>query len=93
MNCELFVYYTGGATSSNNSYYLYTGQYWWTLSPEGFNYLFGYNFLVYSSGMLSYSNDTDFSTNGVRPAISLSHDLLVSRGDGTSENPYELVLE
>ena len=30
---------------------------------------------------------------GIRPSISLRNDLIVSRGDGTSTNPYELVLE
>ena len=78
---------------TNDIYYLNTGETWWTLSPQGYNYLFGYLFSIRFSGDLYYSNDTDFSTNGVRPAISLRNDLVVSKGEGTSENPYELVLE
>ena len=81
----------GGTGYSNNSYYLYTGQYWWSLSPYSFYYDNAYEFDVYSSGNLS--NGYVDGTYGVRPAIVLAHDLLVERGTGTSTNPYELVLE
>ena len=80
-----------GGVDSNNSYYLCTGQYWWTLSPFSFNSLNGIDFLVNSYGRLS-----DYGVNngyGVRPSVSLAPGILVSRGTGTSEAPYELVLE
>ena len=80
----------GGASSSNNSYYLYTGEAWWSLSPD--------SFAVVASG--SYMNSSDCLSSygarngsGVRPSIVLASGILVSRGTGTSENPYELVLE
>ena len=81
----------GGATSSNNSYYLYTGQYWWSLSSYYFNHNIAREFNMASSGSLN--NVTVSSTYGVRPSIALSGDLLVAQGTGTSESPYELVLE
>ena len=76
---------------SSNSY-LNTGQSWWTLSPSSFSQYYSYTYEVTSSGNLNYSNN-DYNSNGVRPSIVLTHDLIVARGDGTSENPYELVLE
>ena len=39
-----------------------------------------------NSGNVSYAS-------GVRPVIVLANDLVVERGTGTSENPYELALE
>ena len=34
-----------------------------------------------------------FDALGVRPAIALANDLLVAKGDGTSEAPYELLTD
>ena len=81
----------GGAGSRNNSYYLYTGEYWWSLSPNVFNNSGANDFNVNYSGTLSYYGVDN--THGVRPAIALANDLIVERGTGTSTNPYELVLE
>ena len=83
-----------GYRGNSSSSYLYTGQYWWSLSP----YLFYDNDAVGFAVMLALNSDDMyyFTVNyayGVRPAISLRNDLIVSRGTGTSENPYELVLE
>ena len=81
----------GTGSSNNNSYYLYTGEHWWSLSPRSFNNIFANEFYVYSSGRWDVNSVA--VTYGVRPAIVLAHDLLVERGTGTSTNPYELVLE
>ena len=83
------VAYAGGVYgSSNSSYYLYTDQNYWTLSPYYFN---GYNafvFRVNSSGYLtSYFVD---GTSGVRPAINLRADTTFT-GTGTSDDPYTVV--
>ena len=76
----------GGTTSSNRSYYLYTGQYYWTMSPS--YYLGGWAnvFGVSSNGDLDW-NGVD-SAYGVRPVLNLSADVTISSGDGTSSNPY-----
>ncbi len=77
----------GGKTSSNNSYYLYTGQYYWTMSPSSANSSGDtYVFYVTSSGYLN--SNRVHSTRGVRPVLNLSADVTISAGNGTMENPY-----
>ena len=77
----------GGTTSSNRSYYLYTGQYYWTMSPYyadsgGWARVF----LVSSNG--SFGGSSVNNAWGVRPVLNLSADVTISSGDGTSSNPY-----
>ena len=79
-----------GYNGYSSSSYLNTGQYWWSLSPYNFYNSFAYEFYVYSTGLNCSSVGY---TYGVRPSVSLAPGILVSRGTGTSENPYELVLE
>ncbi len=76
----------------SSSSYLNTRESWWSLSPYSFNYNYAGEFFVSSSGDLNYGNVVS-NTGGVRPSVSLAPGILVSRGTGTSENPYELVLE
>ena len=64
-------------------------NYWWSLSPGGFNGFNAYVWLVGSgylyNGLLDVRNDF-----GVRPAISLVSSTNVT-GEGTSENAYKVV--
>ena len=80
-----------GGNSANGgiiSYYLYTNDYVWSMSP----YDFGYN----NSSVLLYSIDTNFYHNsvnylfaGLRPSVSLKHGTeFLAGGDGTPLNPY-----
>ena len=74
---------------SNTNYYLYNGQYQWSLSPGNFNpsYSNAIVWHVYPSGSLypwSYATDSF----GVRPVINLKADTLIIKGDGTALNPY-----
>ena len=81
--------------SSNKADYLYTGEDWWLLSPYYFNpsYANGaFNFYVGSSNNLAYSHVMR-GIQGVRPVISLSSEIIVVRGDGSSEHPYEVMSE
>ena len=81
----------GRGGSSNSSYYLYTGDYWWSLSP---NYYYGgsaYGFFVDSTGYFHFYSV--FSVIGVRPSVSLAPGIMVVNGDGSSEKPYEVMLE
>ena len=85
------VAYAGGVVgSSNSSYYLYTNQYYWTMSPSYFNGSYAYVFRVHSSGNLFnyYVN----SAYGVRPAINLRDDTKFT-GSGTSTDPYTVVYD
>ena len=85
------VYMAGGVWgTSNSSYYLYTGQNYWTMSPS----YFGSNgsahvFYVHSNGNLSHAY-VDWTSGGVRPVINLSADVTAKSGNGTSSTPYEI---
>ena len=80
------VAYAGGVYGTNNtSYYLYTGQWYWTISPLSFSGGASV-FRVFSAGNLDSSSV--YNSLGVRPAINLRADVTISSGDGTSSNPY-----
>ena len=77
-----------GGYSNNGSYYLYTGQDYWSGSPMSISsYNFGTPvvFRVGSSGSLG-NHYVEYGY-GVRPLISLSSEAKLS-GDGTWNNPY-----
>ena len=71
--------------ASNSSYYLYTNQIYWTMSPYYYSGLHAYLFYVSSSG--TFSPDGVNYARGVRPVINLSPDVTLS-GTGTTSNPY-----
>ena len=75
----------GGHNSSNNKYYLYTGNEYWTMSPHNFSGS-AYVRYVYSDGVL-ISNTIAIGTSGVRPVINLKPNSLTS-GDGSALNPF-----
>ena len=84
------VAYAGGVYGqTNNGYYLYTNQYYWTMSPHDFNGSYARVFYVYSDGFLldSYVNG---GTRGVRPVINLKADVTIT-GSGTISDPYVVV--
>ncbi len=78
-------YFKADNSSNNNQFYLYTGQYYWTMSPSSFRGGSAEMFAVFSSGYLSANGVGN--TYGVRPVINLSADVMLS-GDGTHTNPY-----
>ena len=72
--------------TSNNSYYLYTGDSWYTMSPY---YTYQTNpdvLFVNSEGSINSINVNNVL--GVRPSISLAPDVEISGGSGTENNPY-----
>ena len=81
------VAYAGGVTgsSSNQSYYLYTGQNYWTISPYFYD-IGACAFILGLSGNLGYWDV--YNEYGVRPVINLKKDVTISSGNGTSSNPY-----
>ena len=81
------AFLAGGYDSSNATYYLYTGNYYWTMSPFYFNSSESAArvWRVYSAGDLS-SNFVTVSI-GVRPVINLKSGSL-SKGSGTADDPY-----
>ena len=84
------VMYAGAAgTTSNYGYYLYTGNYYWTMSPYHFYSpnSHAYVFRVHSYGYLGNSN-VSWTAGGVRPVINLKSSVQITGGDGTADNPY-----
>jgi len=72
--------------TANSSYYLYTGQVYWTMSPSMF-YGSADVFCVNNTGNLG-GNRVD-GAYGVRLVINLKADtVFATGGDGTSTNPY-----
>ena len=79
----------GVYNTANSNYYLYNGQYFWTLSPS---YFYSYNSIaivlrVLPSGGLNAGNGVSFSF-GTRPVINLKADTQITKGEGTALNPY-----
>ena len=72
--------------TSNSSYYLYTGQWYWALSAYYWGSGNASEFRVYSDGDL-YGRDVDYS-GGARPVVSLRTSTLVTSGAGTETDPY-----
>ncbi|MDD6244836.1 MAG: hypothetical protein PUB03_04165, partial [bacterium] len=83
----------GVYNTANSNYYLYNGQYFWTLSPSYFE---SYDsdarvWHVNPSGSLNpwYRVSNSF---GARPVINLKADTLITKGDGTALNPFKIVV-
>ena len=84
------VVLAGGVIDTPNSnYYLYNGQYQWTISPSYFdaNHFHAYVWLVVLSGDLNPWRHVANSV-GIRPVINLRSDVQIAKGDGTALNPY-----
>ena len=84
----------GGATRlKNEDYYLKTNNYYFTMTPMQFYERNAYSFIyhVYPTGELDFLNNVA-SSYGTRPVINIRSDVLISQGDGTSENPFVLEL-
>ena len=80
--------YAGLAWSSNNSSnYLYTGQDYWTMSPNRFSPGNAYVFRVWPNGLLV--SDWVKNALGVRPVINLKADVKLI-GTGTTSDPYRI---
>ena len=78
------AYLAGG--SSNSGYYLYTGNFYWTMSPYYFHGSFASVRIVGRDGYANYSGIVD-SGYGVRPALNLKSGSLKS-GSGTATDPF-----
>ena len=77
----------GHGKNGSNKSYLYTGQWWWALSPSYFDNNTAYEFNVNSV----LSNYYVSSTRGVRPSVSLAPGTMISDGNGTSNFPFEIL--
>ena len=76
--------YAGGSwTTGNASYYLYTNQYYWTMTP----YRYGNVFTMASYGLINGSGEN--YTYGIRPVINLKSNVTLT-GSGTTTDPYKV---
>ena len=76
----------GVGETTNQSYYLYTGQAYWTMSPSYFDSA-GSVFVFYVN---SYGDLNDYRVDnafGVRPVINISSEVTIT-GSGTMSDPY-----
>lgn len=79
------VEYAGSNMGMNKDYYLYTTNWYYTMTP---NY-FSDNPSIFIVGDSVYSISSN-SVGGVRPVINLKYDNFVSAGIGTTSNPYQI---
>ena len=79
----------GARTSYKNQlFYLYTGTYYWTMSPSYFSSNgYALELCVTSTGELSAWGNVNYGY-GVRPVINLDSSNLQFTGSGTKEDPY-----
>ena len=83
----------GRANLRNEDYYLRTNNYYFTMTPSYFSDASA-STLVYAvstTGELYSWLEVSLS-HGVRPVINIRSDVLISKGDGTIENPFQLSL-
>ncbi len=73
--------------NDNTSYYLYTGEDYWVLSPSHFSSNIGYTYNITTTGNLYRSSTT--ASLGVRPVININKNVELE-GNGTSSDPYKL---
>ena len=84
--------YAGGVyKKGNSSFYLYTGQLYWALSPYTFDGSSANEFNLISGGSLYVNIVYGFSIGsaGVRPSVSLQPGIaMTGGGSGTSADPF-----
>ena len=81
------VAYAGGKdVTSNSKYYLYTNNYYWTMSPSDFDGSYASGVRVGEIGSINFGSDLAF-TRFIRVVISLSSSAL-QYGNGTRSNPF-----
>ena len=77
----------GNSTNNNTDYYLYTGDYYWAMSPSFASSSYDFGTGMDGSGYVG-GNSMDYSS-GVRPVVSLKPGTeFVTGGAGTPTNPY-----
>ena len=79
--------YWSSSADGNRSFYLYTGEYYWALSPYRFYGSAAYGFSLDSDGGLNDINV--YTSRGVRPSVSLQPGIAMTGGGlGTSADPF-----
>ncbi len=76
--------------NGNTSTYLYTGEYYWTMSPHSYLEGDSYEFYVHNSGYFNwdYIRGSVTNTYGVRPVVNLKSDVKFVSGNGEASTPF-----
>ena len=85
------VVYSGGTMSTtNNTYYLYTGQSYWTLTSSYYYSANNYarEIRVNSTGTVAVGTVVSDNSLAIRPSISLKSGTKILSGDGSVNSPY-----
>ena len=88
-NAKAWYYYNSNSTSITGS------QNWWTMSPYAYNYLgplVAMEFIVEGYQGQLYDVEPVNDSNAIRPVISLKSCVYWSKGDGSSNSPYEITI-
>ena len=80
------VVLAGGWGSNNSKYYLYSGEYYFTMSPISFRGSGAAGNVVLLNGNVTGNGGVNNSA-GARPVLNLSSDVL-KNGNGTASDPY-----
>ena len=88
LSYDEIVFAGGYYGKANSDYYLYTGKYYWAMTPAGLYLDYVRGFRINADGSINnpYVNIT---YQAVKPVISINGDL-VSSGMGTKDNPYKV---
>lgn len=88
LSYDEIVFAGGYYGKANSDYYLYTGKYYWAMTPAGLYLDYVRGFRVNADGSINnpYVNIT---YQAVKPVISINGDL-VSSGMGTKDDPYKV---
>jgi len=89
------VAFAGGVNGlDNEKYYLNFGAHYWTMSPYRFasDYRIADTWYVTSTGYL-YPWGTVSASYGLRPVLNLKRDIEIISGNGTSRNPYQVLMK
>ena len=81
-------YYASDGSANNTTFYLYTEEHYWMLSPSGFyiDHRLARVWFINGAGYI-YDNFVS-NSNFVRPSIALPSTTTISKGTGTVSDPY-----
>lgn len=83
------VVLAGGWNSANENYYLYTGNYYWTMTPGHYAENTSHVHIVFNNGFINNNIGDTNILRGVKPVINVNASIL-HHGTGTSTDPYRL---
>ena len=91
LNTQLRQWSYSSVNDCKNNDWLYNRTYQWTISSKASSLNASNAFHVYSSDGSLYNNSVVINY-GIKPVVYLTSNVKISRGEGTSESPYQLEL-